>query len=205
MKMEPKINLKKMKQKTHRYIQQDGLFELLIGGFFIFYGGFFHDVLSGFTSNFPNMPFILLFAFSAFIIEWIRRKITYPRIGRVNLIDEFKPLYFVPVIILLIAVPFLVYLSAIFGWNIDFCIPWLPALFGVMITGIFFSTIALTGDRRYYLFIILSVVSGIFFSISDITSPSLSNVGFFLTIGIPLVLFGTGKLIYFMRIPVEES
>jgi hypothetical protein len=203
--MEPRIDLKKMKQKTHKYIQQDGFFELLLGGFFIFYGGFLHDVLSGFTSNFPNMPFILFFAFSAFIIEWIRRKITYPRIGRVNLIDEIKPLYVIPVIIILIAVPFFVYLSAIFSWNIDSCIPWLPAMFGVMITGIFFSNIALTGDRRYYLFIILSVASGIFFSISDIISPSLSSVGFFLTIGIPTVLFGTGKLIYFMRVPVEEE
>lgn len=204
--MTQNMDLKKIEQKTYRYSQQDGILEIFMGMFFAFYGGYFHHVLSGFTTEFPWLPYVFVFAFSVIIIEWIRKHVTYPRIGRVKLTEAIKPLYFVPAIVTLIAAPFMVYIADILSWNIDSYISWLPALFGIVLVGIFQSSIKKTGDTRYYAFVILSVVSGILLSVFELASPDISIVIFFLIVGIPLAVLGAGKFLYFIRTgPVTEA
>jgi len=204
--MEENMDLKKIEQKTYRYSQQDGMLEIFMGMFFAFYGGYFHHVLSGFTSEFPWLPFFFVFAFSAIVVEWVRKRVTYPRIGRVKFTEAIKPLYFIPAIVTLIAAPFMVYIADILSWNISPYITWLPALFGIVLVGIFQSSIKKTGDTRYYAFVILSVVSGILLSVFEFASLDMSIVIFFLIVGIPLAIFGVGKFLYFIHtVPVVEA
>jgi hypothetical protein len=203
--MENSIDLKKIKQKTYRYSQQDGLIEIVMGAFFVFYGGYFYHVLSGFTSKFP-WGIIFVFGFSYIIIEWIRKRVTYPRIGRVKIIEEIKLLYVVPAAVTLIAVPLIAYIAYLVSWNIDPYVPWLPALFGVMLAGLFQGTIKNISDICYYAFVTLSVVSGILLSLFDFASPDTSILAFFLIVGISLLIFGVGKFLHFIRtVPVAEA
>lgn len=191
------INVKEIEQKTYKYSQQDGFFEMFLGLFFIFYGGFCYDVFSGFTTEIPHIPFILFFAFSMYIIEVLRRKITYPRIGKVKMTEKLELWYIVAVLLPLVLFPLIMYCCNIFGRDTAW-VKWAPAFFGVVLAGLFHDYVKKTGDLRYYAFAILSVISGIGFSVMQFQPVITGILFFFLIMGGILFIFGLGSLIKFV-------
>lgn len=191
------VNLKEIEQKTYKYSQQDGFFEMFLGLFFIFYGVVCYDVFSGFTTEIPYIPFILFFAFSMYIVEVLRRKITYPRIGKVNITEKLEPWYIVAVLLPLVLFPLVMYGCNIVTWDTGW-VKWAPAFFGVVLAGLFHNYVKKTGDLRYYAFAVLSVISGIGFSAMQVQPVIIGILFFFLIMGGILFIFGLGSLIKFV-------
>ena len=108
-------DLKEIQQRAFRYSLQDGIVEIYRGLFLVFYAGFCDYVISDFQTNFPAMPFALFFAFSAFIIEFVRRRIVYPRTGYAKLVIGEEPLFIVAVLIPLIIFLFLLAIFCIYS------------------------------------------------------------------------------------------
>ncbi|NOQ34218.1 MAG: hypothetical protein GQ567_08530, partial [Methanosarcinales archaeon] len=71
--MTQEINLKELEKKAYRDSQQDGLMEVMMGLILMTFGGFFYSTVFVF--------YILLIVFSGKIVEFVRRRYTYPRIG----------------------------------------------------------------------------------------------------------------------------
>lgn len=203
------INLKEIQQKTYRYAQQDGFTELFMGIFFVFYGGVCYDLFSDFTTDFPVFPFILFFAFFGAVLEIIRRRVTYPRIGRAKIVEEIKPWYFVAVILPLVLLPVIMYIALRFFsdvWNVTLLVKWSPALLGIVLVGLFHDRASKTGNTLYYGFAVLSVVIGVAVSILDFSPASKGIFIFFLPMGGAVFLFGLGMFIQFVRTyPVPEE
>jgi hypothetical protein len=74
--MTQEIDLKELEKKAYRDSQQDGLMEVMMGLILMTFGGFFYSPIFAF--------YILLIIFSGKIVEFVRRRYTYPRIGVVK-------------------------------------------------------------------------------------------------------------------------
>jgi hypothetical protein len=196
------INMKEIEQKAYRYSRQDGFVEILTGFFFVFYGGVCYDLFTDFETEFPYIPLVLFFVFSGAALEFIRRRTTYPRIGRAKIIEEIRPRYFVTFIVPFAFYPMVLY-SALrfFGdvYNIDLLVKWSPAFLGIILVGMFHDLVKKTGNTSYYGIAGLSVVSGFILSLMHFSPTSTGILIFFLIMGALLSLFGLITFVQFLR------
>lgn len=86
--MDFNLNLNEIERRANQAVFKDGLTEMLMGAFLIFYGG----VLT--TKAVPFFPFIIVVIFFGKpIIEKIKEKYIYPRAGYVKLPPEPQSTY----------------------------------------------------------------------------------------------------------------
>jgi hypothetical protein len=146
------------------------------------------------------------------ILEGIRRRFTYPRIGYAKLVDE-KPskilrsmaLFTIPVIAAMALTLFL------FGERSDgaqwgLWRQWSPTLAGVLLSGGFIFQATVTGAKRYHVFVLLAIGLGIAFSLGF--PQAYTGVKLYLiTAGGLLLLYGVAAFVTFLRkyaLPQEE-
>ncbi len=202
------LDVKEIQRKTYRDTQQDGFIELFTGMFFVFYGGVCYDVLAGFSTEFPYFPFILFFVFLGGILEAVRRKVTYPRIGRAKIKEEIHLLYFVAVIVPLALFPLAMYVLRLFSdaRTVELVAKWSPAFMGIVLAGLVWDRVTKTGNNQYCGIAILSVVGGFLFSVIDFSPSSTGILLLFVITGGAYFLFGVVMLIQFVRkYPVLEG
>ena len=211
--MTKNINLREIERKIHRDFQQDGIVPMYLGLFLAGWAGFCDYVISDFQSNFPVVPFILFFGFSSFIIEFIRRRITYPRIGYARMIVRVGPrrASIIPIIIFILSVisiiiftlfPLIPAIAVSFfsdTWNIGPWLEWSPALFGAALAILLRHLFAVSGDARYHVLTALALASGIVLSLFPFSAAKTGVILHLLIMGGVLLLWGLVEFVRFLR------
>lgn len=162
--MTDKINLQDMEKKAHKLLNEDGMMELLMGAILFI-------TSTSFTGTASFAPFLGVYVvFMRTIIEAYRKRITYPRIGYLKLPDEETKdigrgiLVFVAVIMLAL----IVFISLVYGQVTGGLIyKWIPAIMGLILFGGLYYNYEKTGDKVNLIYIAISLLSGIVFSILD--------------------------------------
>jgi hypothetical protein len=191
-----------IEQKSFRFVEQDGLMEIMIGVLLIGLGATFGSGLYVFSILVP------VFLFPRFMGA-IRKQYTYPRIGYAKLpADDPKKTAkgmfgYTAVVLILMVICFL-----LFGKVKDAAAykKWSPALMGVLLVGGFLYAHGKSGSVRYIVFALLSVGFGLLFSIMNFESYDGLIINFFVMGGIFIV---TGFILFILFLykypkPAEE-
>ena len=201
--MTQEIDLKELEKKAYRDSQQDGLMEVMMGLILITFGGFFYSPIFAF--------YILLIVFSGKIVEFVRRRHTYPRIGFVKFHRENPKDALTGVLLFEFAVIVIIFtLISISGDVADYSrwVNWAPLFFGMILVGPFAHAASKSGSVRYYGYAILSVILGLFFSLIEFGSGFTGLILYLVLIGGFLVLGGLVIFIRFLRkypLPEKET
>ncbi len=192
--MSTQIDLLKIEKKAYKDSQQDGLMEVMMGLILMTFGGFFYSPIFAF--------YILLIVFSGRIVEAIRRRYTYPRIGFVKFHRENPKDALTGVFLFELAVIVIMFtLISLFGNVKDYSqwVNWAPLFFGMILVGPFAHAQSRSGSVRYTGYAILSVVLGVFFSLIEFGSGCTGLILYLVLIGGFLVLSGLAIFIRFLR------
>jgi hypothetical protein len=192
--MTQEINLKEIEKNAYRDSQQDGLMEVMMGLILMTFGGFFYSTVFAF--------YILLIVFSGKIVEFVRRRYTYPRIGFVKFREEDPKDALTGVFLFELAVIVIIFtLISISGDVTDYSqwVNWAPLFFGMILVGPFAHAASKSGSVRYYGYAILSVILGLFFSLVEFGSGCTGLMLYLVLIGVFLVLGGLVIFIRFLR------
>jgi len=199
--MAQEINLKEIEKNAYRDSQQDGLMEVMMGLILMTFGGFLYSTVFAF--------YILLIVFSGKIVEFVRRRYTYPRIGFVKFHRENPKDALTGVFLFELAVIVIMFtLISLFGNVKDYSqwVNWAPLFFGMILVGPFAHAASRSGSVLYYGYAILSVIMGLFFSLIEFGSGRTGLILYLVLIGGFLVLGGLVIFIRFLRkYPLPET
>ncbi len=102
----------------------------------------------------------------------------------------------------------MVIIFALFGdvRDFDLWMKWFPAFVGTMLVGMFLDQADKSGDRRHYVFGLLSIISGFSYSLLQF-DPIITGIAmYFLTMGIILIITGAVIFLWFLRLnPLPEE
>lgn len=193
--MKQQLNLKKIEQKTFSQSQQDGLMEFVMGICLLAMSTrLLSRVLVG---MFPIA--IILFAP---ILNALRNRFTYPRIGFVKIPDD-KPKDVIAGIVLvtLIIIAVLAVAFILFADVRDFGLwmKWVPLWAGIMLAGMFTSLAAKSPSKRYYIFALYSFIVGLLLSILRFNEVETGTLLYFLAMGAFLTPFGIVLFLSFLH------
>lgn len=183
---------------------QDGLAEILAGLGCIIIAWMIEsqDIRSyGFFTS--PVIFLLLIVFRTPILEKLRRKVTYPRIGYVK-VRQDEPSQLVTVMLL-----FVLTISAVVSLALVLVpsdIPIYDTLWkcfqvslGMVMIPASFSLVEKTGDRRYFAFGLLGVTTGLIFALLEFEPPMAGIILYLLGWGVVIILVGLTTFIRFIR------
>ena len=201
--MKQQINLKEIERKTYRDVSQDGLMELIMGIMMFMVVGII------ITPTILKVLFYLPILLLGRIIEALRKRFTYPRIGHV----KFKPENVKKVVggiflIMFGLLAIMVIIFALFGdvRDFDLWMKWFPAFVGTLLVGMFLDQADKSGNRRYYVFGLLSVISGFSYALLQFDPIITGMAMYFLTMGIILIISGVVIFLWFLRLnPLPEE
>jgi len=200
--MSQNMDVKQVEQRVWRALQQDGLMEVAIG------------ILLAATALQIRVTGLIALWVVVLVslvpcVEAIRKRVTYPRIGYVELVQEEpkKTLRGIGVYTIVVFAG-LALAFAIFGDIGDWRLwsRWSPALTGVLLSGGMIYAAGKSGAARYYVFVVLAVGLGIAFSILFPESYTGLTL-YLLTLGGAFILCGGVTFIRFLRrcpLPTEE-
>ena len=185
--MNEKIDLDEIERKMYREVNSDGIMELLLGIILLIMGGTWGK---GYTTAF--LAFFPIY--SSKLLEALKKKHTYPRIGYVEFKQEdasigWGILGYVLAVIAVISV-----IAAVFyGGNLEKvdAYRWVPLVIGAIFLGGMLYHHGKSGDPATYLYSFVTLVGGGIFtfygfesSMSTIQLYLLSLSGFFLIAGV---------------------
>ena len=200
--MTAKIDMKEIEQKTFRYIEQDGLMEIMMGLLFIGVG-------MAFDTPFTIFPIIIaFFLFPRFILV-LRKRFTYPRIGYAKLPQDDQGKTGKSMIIYIFSVAaFFVICLILFGDVKDTSLyrKWSPTLFGVVLLGAFNYLYSKSGSLRYWIYALVILGFGILFSIRNYAGYE-GVITWILSMGVFFLITGLVYFVLFLHrypMPAEE-
>jgi uncharacterized membrane protein len=196
------VDLKEMERKIYRESMQDGLTEILLGILLVGVGTLFVvKVSAGFA--------VLFMLFAPRILENLKRKYTYPRMGymRLHADPPKKTACSIFFYMLLVVVVMVVALVITFG-NIsaDLWYRWTPTFMGAILTGALVYLVGKSADRRYYGVAVFGLVTGVVLSIYKFKSMWTGLIVYLLFMGSCFVGLGVVRFAYFLHeYPVQEE
>jgi hypothetical protein len=200
--MSQNLDVKKVEQRVWRASQQDGLMEVAIGILLV-------------ATALPIREkglialWILVLVSLAPGLEAIRKRVTYPRIGYVELVqEEPKTVRGIGVYTIIVFVA-MALAFAIFGDIGDWRLwsRWSPTLVGVLLSGGMIYAASKSGAARYTVFLVLAVGLGVAFSIL-FPEPYTGLRLYLLTLGGVFILCGAIIFLCFLHknpLPAEEA
>ena len=191
--MNEKIDLSEIERKMYREANSDGIMELLLGILLFFFAGTW--ARSYFTVFLAFIPI-----YGNRVIEAIKRKFTYPRIGYVEFKQEEASIGWGILGYVLIVVALVSLTAALFyGGNMEkvHVYRWVPLAFGAIFLGSMIYHHSKSGDPATYLYSFVTLVGGGIFTFYGFESRArgfessmpiiqlylLSLAGFFLIAG----------------------
>jgi len=204
LRMSDNADTLKLKQETYRYSMQDGLAEIFVGLGLIIVAWIIEsrDIRSyGFFSS--PVIFILMIVFRSPILEKVRRKVTYPRIGYVKVHqDEPSPpvmvvLFFAITIVAVAPLALIVIPSDQFFYDTMWTLSLVST--GMVMIAASFSFVERTGDRRYFAFGLLGMTTGLIFALLEFEPPMAGPVLYVLGWGVVITLVSLTTFIRFIR------
>lgn len=193
--MQSEIDVKKIEQKTYREAYQDGLTEIFMGICMIALVGRVYSTVFTFVLI---LPILLLGP----VLQMIRKRLTYPRIGYVKLVDEKSRALLSGIFLSMLALVVVFALAFIIFGDVrdwDLWMRWLPAWLGILLVGMFHAFASKSGDSIHYAFAILSFASGLTISAIGFRSMQTGITLYLLIMGFTLFIYGLIKLILFRR------
>jgi hypothetical protein len=194
--MNEDLDLKQLEQATFRVANQDGLTEIMMGLMIMAIGLLI-----------VNSTFIfyvaLLIIFQATLIERIKEKYTYPRIGRVKLKEEqempYGPYWAVFAIVMIVALSSVIISARIENELLDILARWAPLIMGIGLLQPFTFLVQRSGLKGYYgVGGIIAILGGVFVLLEfDSTIVRMSL--YLLVAGGFLFLAGLASLVRFVR------
>jgi len=201
--MSQNLDVRKVEQRVWRASQQDGLMEVAIG--ILLAATALQIRVTGLTAI-----WIVVLVSLAPGLEAIRKRVTYPRIGYVELAQEEpkKTVRGIGVYTLGVFAG-LALAFAIFGDIGDWRLwsRWSPTLSGVLLSGGMIYAAGKSGAARYYAFMVLAVGLGIAFSIL-VPEPYTNLTLYLLMLGGVFILCGAITFLRFLHknpLPAEEA
>ena len=188
------IDLKQIERDVWWDYFQDGLVEVLMGGYFLLIGlALPHGTVA---------PFIVGVVFFAPAVLLLKKRITYPRTGYVQLREgDPGPL---PWFVLggaalgLVALVAALIIAGALGHPAEWY-PWMPVFFGIWLAGIFLGLALRVGLVRYYLTAAVALAGGLvipFLSLEE----KLAHIGLlFAILGGVLFTWGVVALLWFLH------
>jgi hypothetical protein len=197
------IDLRQIERNIFRDYFEDGLADMMIGAYFVLIG---LGLAVGTVA-----PFIVLIVFFAPWLRALKRRVTYPRTGYVELRDgdpQALPWFIVGSAALgLLALVVTLIAAGVIArpgqWY-----RWMPIGFGIWMAGVFLGLGVRVGMVRYYVAAAVALASGPTFALLPLTGK-LEPLGLhFATLGAVLLAWGTAALLRFVRqypLPGEEN
>ena len=194
--MEQEIDLQRVKRNLWRAYVQDGLADMLIGGYLAVVG-------LAMTGGRSVAPWVIVFVVGyAPLLRWLKTRFTYPRTGYAALREgDPRPL------------PQLILGSLVVGLAVQIGVliatgaigqpalwyRWLPIGLGIFVAGLFLGMGLVMGVARYYVVAAVALIGG-----PAATLPSLAgkleNIGVWcLLVGSTLLAWGLVLFIRFLR------
>ena len=205
--MDEKIDLKDIEQRAWRVYMEDGLVEIMIGLIFFLASGAFH------TSSSVVVLALFPTIFGPNIIEAIRKRYTYPRIGYVKLqSDDPKKtamgifLYTVVVIAIMAVVLYLLFGSGTLAPYLLY--QWLPTVVGAIFLGAMTYTKSKSGDARYYAYALVALAIGVAFSLHRFEPVKRGVTLYLLLLSGTITVTGLARFAMFLRnhpLPTEPE
>ena len=197
-------NLEKIEQNAYREFMQDGLTEVFLGILFVGMGVLF-KVASVFAAFFACFVIVVF----PRLVEKLKRRYTYPRIGYAKLHEDPPKKIAVGIFsyMLMVAVVMVVVLFVIFsGISADLWYRWTPTFMGAMLTGAFIYLAGKSGDQHNYGIAVLGLVTGIVLSIYTFESMWTGLIVYFLFMGSLFTGLGLVRFVYFVHtFPVKGA
>jgi len=193
--MKLQLDIKKIEQKAFSQAQQDGLMEFVMG-----------ICLMAMSTRLLSRVMIGMFPIAVIlfapILNAMRNRFTYPRIGYVKLIED-KPKDAIAgiaivtlIIIAVLAVSFIIFADV---RDFGLWMKWVPLWAGIIIAIMFVSLAAKSPTARYYIFAVYSLVVGLVLSIMKFAEVETGTLLYFLAMGAFLTPFGLVLFICFLR------
>jgi hypothetical protein len=190
-----KINLDEMERNAWREANSDGIMEILLGILLFFLAGAWAENFSVFLAFIP--------IFGNKVIERLKARFTYPRIGYVELRPEDGKSLGWGMLGYVLAVTAIMSLMITFFYGGDLggadVYRWVPLFIGALFTGGMIYLHGKSGDPLAYVYALVAVVVGGVFTIYEL-GPSMRGTEFYLLFlaGFFLVA-GVIRLLTFMR------
>ena len=199
--MNNSINVKKIKQKVYRESDQDGIIEIWMGIFFLFYAAFIDNFARGIKISPSMLIFMILMAgYPIFYLKMIRNTFTYPRMGYVNLKEEITPVYTFTVILPLILLPLFIYIAVRFlssSLDIALILRWMSVVFGLVFGTLFFNLAQKYGKNIYFALMAFSLLGGIILAVITWGEPGVTIL--LVIISLFFLIHGIFMLVRFIR------
>ncbi|PXF61077.1 MAG: hypothetical protein C4B59_05820 [Candidatus Methanogaster sp.] len=202
--MSATIDLSKIEKKAYRDSQQDGIMELVIGLFLVIM------VVPQINLNYVFLVLLLPPMFT-FIIERLRKRYSYPRIGYVKLHTdppkETAKGIFTYMIAVLVVVAIISFIISGDMAGLERCVKWSPAFVGFTLVGAFHYMASKSGSVRFHLFAVVSATLGFILSMVDFDSEfNFGVIIYLLIMGGLLVISGIVRFIRFLHMyPLPEK
>jgi hypothetical protein len=189
-------DLKQLEQATFRIANQDGLTEILMGLMIIAVGALIIDSIF-------VVYVALLIIFPPVLIERIKEKYTYPRIGRVKLKEDsespYGPHWAVFALVMLVALSSVIISSRIDNEILNIIARWAPLIMGIGLLQPFVFLVQRSGLKGYYGVGAIIAVLGAVFVLLDFDSSIVRMSLYLLVVGGLLFLAGLVSMVRFVR------
>lgn len=195
--MSETISLEELERRAHREAQQDGIVELALGLTLLAWAAFV-----AFRGPVTAALVLALLLLQSRGWEIVRARLTYPRVGHVQLRPEAARAVLPGVLSFIFAVAAVMAIAlVIFGdrlnpslwWN------WLPLFVGMMLLGALAHAHAKSGSARYSVFALVAVGAGLLASLLSFTSPEARLAAYLLGMGVFFLIAGIVVLLRFLR------
>ena len=193
--MSKEIDVKSIERKTFADSQQDGLLELVMGICMI---AISTRLFSRVLVVMLVLPVILFHP----LLEAMRKRFTYPRIGYVKLIPDKPRDVITGILLVSIAVAvILVIVFLIFGdiGNFELWLRWCPFWGGTVLAGMFSSFASKSRAFRHHILAAWSLIAGIVLSLINFDAVETGTLLYFAAMGAILVPFGLTQFAVFLR------
>lgn len=188
------IDLKRIKRAVLRDYYQDGLVDILLGAYLALIG---LTLPAGTVAPFIVLPMLTFVP----ILRFLKKRLTYPRIGYATLRD-YNPGALPWVILGSLALGLVVLVVVLITQGVIAhparWYSWMPIMFGIWMAGIFLGLGTHTGLVRHYVIAAAALAGGPFFALLSLPGK-LENIGlFFAALGALVLISGIAALILFL-------
>ena len=200
--MENMIDLNALRRKALRDTVDDGLIEILFGVMFFFISGALHTPIVGILVMFVTLG-------SAPFLRYLKRRITYPRIGYAEFPqgETGNPgkwaVTWLSLVLIMMAVVLALSgdLSTPVRWY-----PWTPLFFGLLMVGYLVPLGIMTHLARFYVYGVLFLATSIYFVMKPVEGKLTTLADYLLVMSAAMLGIGLINLVRFiLENPVQPQ
>jgi hypothetical protein len=189
-------------ERIYHLYWEDGIIEIFQGIFFIFYAEMLIKFFTASGTVLFQPPFIVFMPLFIFLPVVLKRKLVYPRLGVFEFEYRLGSFYFIGVVLPLAFIPLSIFiLKLVFSEkvDIDLILKWIPAVYGVLIGGVFYDQLKRAGSKRFYIYSFFFILYGLTISLLEFDMSKTRIFMFFMAISLIMLIRGSLHLFRFVK------